>query len=105
MADDITKLIKEEAEDTRRHFDVTAERLEHKFDTFTEQVAGNMVAITKIQRALESQSEQLDVMGDTLAVVQQDISFIKNGLKQKVDRDEFAALEQRVGQLETRQKV
>ena len=112
MADDITKLIKEEAEETRRHFDVVVEDLDSKLDavgeqldTVAEQVAGNTVAITKVQETLESHGAKLDAIEGTLGVMQQDISFIKNELKQKVDRDEFAALEQRVGQLETRQKV
>ena len=123
MANDITKLIKEEARKTREHVDkknqetqdrfgVIAEDLHHGFDTVAEQlgtvselVTGNMTAITKIQETLEGHGAKLDAIEGTLGVMQQDISFIKNELKQKVDRDEFAALEKRVGQLETRQKV
>ena len=38
MADDITKLIKKEAEETRRHFDVVVENLDSKLDAVGEQL-------------------------------------------------------------------
>ncbi len=79
MPNDIKKVIEESAEETRRHFDVVAEDLGGKIETVAEQVGANTEA---------------------LQIIKQHLEVIKNGLKQKVDLDEFTALENRVSLLE-----
>lgn len=90
MAQDPTNLLKQYSEETKRHFDVVSEHLIGKIEAAAEQVASNSEKITSVQ-------ETLDVMKD-------DIAIIKNGLKQKVDRDEFVTLEKRVALLEARRR-
>lgn len=64
-----------------RHFDIVAEKIEDKISTVSEQVATNT---------------------ETLEIIKLNIEFIKNDLKQKVDRDEFIVLEKRVSMLEAK---
>ena len=47
-------------------------------------------------------SKRFEKIEDTLEIIKLDIEFIKNELKQKVSRDEFAALEKRVSLLEAK---
>ena len=102
MTDDIKKIIKEEGEKTRKHFDeksdeirnhfdVAAENLEHKLGNVSEQVAGNAVNITKIQETLMRHGERLESIETTLAAVNLPV------LRQK-----FEALEKRVTMLEAK---
>lgn len=45
-------------------------------------------------------SEQVGTNTETLETIKLDLEFIKNELKQKISRDEFAFLERRVSLLE-----
>ena len=81
--EDIKTILEEYKNETNRHFDVVAERLEDKIAVVSEQVAANT---------------------ETLEVIKLDIEVIKNDLKQKVSRDEFVILEKRVSLLEAKQK-
>ncbi len=78
---DIKKSIEKSAKETRRHFDVIAEDLTSEIQTVAEGVGTNTAK---------------------LEIIQTDIELIKKDLKQKVDYDDFAALEDRVRQLETK---
>ena len=79
MIEDIKKVLDEYKEDTERHFDVIAEDLKGDIKMLSEQVGANT---------------------ETLETIKLDIEFIKNDLKQKISRDEFAVLEKRVSLLE-----
>lgn len=58
--------------------------------------------IKDIKRTLNSHTEMIGkIMIDT-AIFKEDIEFIKNSLKKKIDAEEFAALERRVALLERR---
>ena len=46
--------------------------------------------------------EDLEQVREDVGVIKTDIQFIKHELKAKVDRDEFAALENRVSSLEAK---
>lgn len=94
MADENLKQFKDEI---CRHFDVVGERIEDKIKTVSEQVAVNT-------EKLEEHDRRFNKIDETLEVIKLDIEFIKNELKQKVSRDEFAALEKRVAMLEAKQK-
>jgi len=80
-----------------RHFDVVAERLEDKIGIVSEQVATN-------SEKLEEHNQRFNKIDETLEIIKLDIEFIKNELKQKISRDEFAVLERRVSILEAKQK-
>ena len=79
MAEDIKKILNDYKEETKRHFDVVAEDLKSEIRIVAEQVGANT---------------------ETLETVKLNVEFIKNELKQKVARDEFAILERRVSLLE-----
>ena len=102
MPEEIRKILDEYKDDTKRHFDVVAERLEDKIAGVSEQVATNTEKITSIQKKLEEHDKKFEKVEDTLEVIKLDIEFIKNDLKQKVSRDEFATLEKRVSMMEIR---
>ena len=98
MADDLKQFIKEQGEETRRHFDVVAEDLKSEIKTVAEGVEG---ANQRLDR-FELLPKKVDAIGDGIEVIKVTLDVIKNDLKQKVDRDEFVALERRVGMLETK---
>jgi DNA-binding ferritin-like protein len=91
----IKRILEEYKKETKRHFDVVAEKIEDKIALLAEQVAANT-------EKLKEHDKRFDKIEDTLEVIKLDIEFIKNELKQKVGRDEFAALEKRVSLLEAK---
>lgn len=116
MAEDVKQILNEYKEETKRHFDVVAERLEDKIGILSEQVAANTEKLEEHDQRFESIQEKLEEhdrrfdqidgrfnrIDDTLEVIKIDIEFIKNELKQKVSRDEFVVLEKRVSMLEAK---
>jgi len=91
----IKRILEEYKKETKRHFDVVAEKIEDKIALLAQQVAANT-------EKLKEHDKRFDKIEDTLEVIKLDIEFIKNELKQKVSRDEFAALEKRVSLLEAK---
>ena len=55
-----------------------------------------------IDRKLDSHTEMIGQMHVKISIIQEDIEFIKSGMKRKVDQDEFDALIRRVSVLERR---
>jgi len=100
MPEDVRKILDEYKDETKRHFDVVAEDLKGKMETISEQVAANSEEITGIKEKLEGHDKRFDKIDNDLETIKLDIEFIKNELKQKVSRDEFAALEKRVSMME-----
>ena len=95
MADDLKQFIQEQGEETRRHFDVVAESLKSEIQMVAEQV------VTNTEKLIEHDAK-FDSIESTLETVKLDLEFIKRELKQKVNYDEFAALEKRLSMLEIR---
>ena len=113
-----------------RHFDVVAEDLKSEIQLVAEGVSLNAQKIDSNAQKIDSNAQKLDSnaqkldsltgqvalntekltehdlrfdkIDDTLGVIKLDIAFIKNELKQKVARDEFAVLERRVSMLEAK---
>jgi len=118
MAEDIKKVLEEYKKhtdkkfaETNRHFDVVAERLEDKIGILSEQVTANTVKLEEhdqrfeqITKKLQEHDQRFDRLDETLNTIKLDIEFIKHDLKQKISRDEFAALEKRVSLLEAKVK-
>jgi len=73
-----------------------------KLDSLTGQVALNTEKLTEHDLRFDKIDDRFDKIDDTLGVIKLDIAFIKNELKQKVARDEFAVLERRVSMLEAK---
>jgi DNA-binding ferritin-like protein len=97
MSEEIKKILENYKEETKRHFDVVAEKIEDKISTVGEQVVSNTEKVTALQ-------EDMNEVKDTLEIIKLDIEFIKKELKQKVSWDEFTALEKRVSLLEAKTK-
>ncbi len=82
-------------EETKRHFDVVAEDLKGEIKQVAEGVSLNTEKINLLQKDMTGVKEGIEV-------IKVDIAFIKNDLKQKIGRDEFAILEKRVSMLEAK---
>ena len=95
MEEETKKILEDYKEETKRHFDVLAEGLDHKIKIVSEGVIANSETLGVVKLQGESNAE-------TLEVIKLDIEFIKHELKQKISRDEFAFLEKRVSLLEGR---
>jgi len=104
MAEDIKQILNEYKEETNRHFDVVAEKLEDKIQVVSEQVFANTEQITALQEDVKIVKDDLSQVRNNVEVIKLDIETIKNDLKQKVSREEFVILEKRVGMLEARSK-
>ena len=101
MADDIKKIIEEATEGLRkdiREVGVTVEAVQSDVKQVLE---GVEVANQRLDR-LEELPEKVDALRDDVEVIKVTVQTIKHGLKDKVDRDEFAAVKHRVGNLETK---
>lgn len=83
-----------------RRLGVLIEHVDEAVGLIAEQQTGIKKDIWDIQRTLDSHTEMIGGLAVDLVVVKEDIAFIKNSLKKKVDYDEFAALERRVLLLE-----
>jgi len=104
MAEDVKKVLEDYKQETKRHFDVVAEKIEDKIGVVSEQVTANTEKLEEHDQRFDQIDGKLDKIEDTLEVIKLDIEFIKNELKQKVSRDEFAVLEKRVSMLEAKSK-
>ena len=82
------KILDEYKKETKRHFDVVAEALQDRIEMVAEKVGANT-------EKLQEHDLRFNKIDETLEIIKFDIEFIKNELKQKVSRDEFAALEKR----------
>ena len=100
--ENLKKILENYKKETKRHFDIVAEKLEDKIAIVSEQLAANTEKLEEHNRGFDQIDETLNKIEDTLEIIKLDIEFIKNELKQKVSRDEFAALEKRVSLLEAK---
>ena len=82
-------------EETKRHFEVLAEGLRDEIKLVAEGVSMNA-------EKLKEHDQIFERIEETLQTIKLDIEFIKHELKQKISRDEFAALEKRVSLLEAK---
>jgi len=116
MAEDIQKVIEETAKETRRHFDEKTEEVKSQvdevknhMDVVAEGLHGDIKAVAEGVELNSQRLEQLeglpgavDHIKDDIEVIKTTLDVMKNDLKQKIDRDEFVALEQRVNKLEAK---
>lgn len=89
--DDVRRYLGALQEENRGHYKAIGERLDgvnEKLDSHTDMIGGLSVKMTSMEMKM--------------VVMQEDIEFIKSGLKRKVDHDEFDALIRRVSMLERR---
>ena len=85
------------------------EHIDDKVTLIAEQHGDLNKKADRIEKKVDNLAGRLDTLTDVVGeikqdveVIKMDIEFIKHGLKNKVDRDEFAVLERRVALLESR---
>jgi len=88
-------ILKEQREEHQRHLDVLGESFDDKVKLIAEQY-------DSIIEKLDGHEVGLVSMGKNIEIIKVDIAFIKNGLKKKVDAEEFESLERRVAILEAK---
>lgn len=115
---ELKKILKEQRKEYQNFIGVLKEDFESKVDVIGE---GNEIIKEKLDATFEmvgklnektdglsnkadATFEMVGEMKIDMEVVKSDISFIKNSLKQKVDKDEFISLEKRVILLENKFK-
>ena len=112
--ENIKNILEDYKEETKRHFDVVAENFISQTRLIAESLSGiqeqlvalreivikNTEAIADLQTQVVAMREMVAKNTKNIEIIKMDTQFIKNELKQKVDRDEFAVLEKRVSLLE-----
>jgi len=100
---------KEIIEEIKRHQDVLYEKLQGDIRVIGEQHGSIQEKLDSHTEMIGSKKEDIEIIKvdivstkKDIEIIKVDIAFIKNGLKEKVDRDEFVALEKRVILLEAK---
>lgn len=78
-----------------RDVGIMIEHFDDKLDLVAEHISHIAKKVDRIEKVVDYHTEAIEV-------IKTDIEFIKDGLKKKVDIDEFFALERRVALLESR---
>lgn len=116
VEENIKNILEDYKEETKRHFDVVAEDfisqtkiiaeslsgIQKQLITLREIIVKNTEAIVDLQTQVIAIREMVAKNTENIEIIKTDTQFIKQGLKQKVDRDEFAVLEKRVSMLEAK---
>lgn len=87
-----------------RYIGALKEDFDSKVELIVEQYADIKKTLNSHSKMLESHTEMIVSMKEDIEVMKVDVSFIKSGLKQKVDAEEFGALERRVALLEAKSR-
>lgn len=104
MADDnqLKTILNEQREEYQRYLGILAEDFKSSLKMVAESVSGLQEQLTAVRDLVVQNTEDVSMIKLDIQVMKTDVGFIKNSLKQKVDLDEFTALEQRVALLERR---
>lgn len=79
----------------KRGIGVLLEDMNSKLDLVVEQTSGLTEKVDNLETKVNNLTENMEIVKTSL-------EFVKNSLKQKVDAEEFAALERRVTLLESK---
>ena len=91
----VDKSLKEQIEEYQRYLGVLKENFDSKVQMIIEQY-------DSIIQRLDAHDARLVAVEKNIEIMKVDISFIKGSLKQKVDVEDFSALEKRVILLEAK---
>lgn len=83
-----------------RHLGVLIESTNDRVQLIAEQTSQIISEIKGIKETQVSHTEMIAKLMVDMAITKEDIEFIKQGFKKKIDIEEFAALERRVALLE-----
>jgi len=85
-----------------RQLGVLMEHTDHKVGVIAEQYGDIKSDISGIKKTLDNHTEMIGKLTVDLEMIKSDVELIKQGIRRKVDIDEFGALERRVALLEKR---
>lgn len=85
-----------------RRLGVVMEHVDNRVSLVAEQYGSIQKDIGGMRKTLDVHTEMIGKLTMNVEIVKEDIEFIKNGFKKKIDIEEFAALERRVLLLERR---
>ena len=89
----LKEILKRQRDEYQRYLGVLAENFESQIKLIAESLYGVQEQLIAIRDMVAKNTEDIEV-------IKMDISIIRNDLKDKVDRDEFVALEKRLHLLE-----
>lgn len=92
-------------DEVKRYLGSLSEDFQHKVSAIGEQFGGLNTKIDKINTKLDEHGRVLNSHTQMIGQLMTDVQEIKNDLKQKVDRTEFARLEKRVLAIESREHL
>ena len=101
MAENIKKIIEEAAEGLRQDIRQVGINVEAVQSDVKQVLEGVEVHTQQLER-LQGVPEDVEHVRDDVEAIKVTLGIMKNDLKQKVDREEFAALEDRVVALEAK---
>src|SRR5512138_3715173 len=101
----LTEQRQEYQQECQRYLGVMKEDSDAKFQLLAEQYGSINEKLASHSEVLASHAEKLDALAGDMAIVKQDVQFLKGALKKKVDYDEFEALEKRVLSLEAKMRT
>ncbi len=84
-------------EDMKRHVSALSEEFQGRVKVIGEQYGD-------IQKTLKSHTAMIGNLAEDISIIKINVEFLKDGLKKKVDYDEFLALERRMSVLEAKVK-
>ncbi len=90
---EIKKILIEQKEDYKRFLGIAIEYQNSQMKLLSESLLEN-------SRKIDRNAEMIGKNAENISIIKTDVQFIKQGLGQKVDKDEFDVLEKRVMFLE-----
>ncbi|MFY9458032.1 MAG: hypothetical protein WAP23_03900 [Candidatus Spechtbacterales bacterium] len=106
---ELKQILKEQRQEYQRYVGALREDFDSKVDLIVEQYSdikktlnSHTQTLASHTQTLASHTQMIVSMKENIEVMKIDISFIKAGLKQKVDAEEFGVLERRVAILEAK---
>ena len=106
------KYAEKQTEDYKRYLGVLREDFDSKvsllvgqYNSIMETLGSHTKQLDSHTEILNSHTEMIGSMKVDIEIMKVDVSFIKNGLKSKVDVEEFMSLERRVAILEAKRMV
>lgn len=92
---EIKTILKEQRLEYQRYLGVLTEKFVFQVKIISESLLDTQKQLKSIKELIAKNTEDIEI-------IKIDIQIIKQDLKQKVDRNEFSALERRVGYLESK---
>lgn len=105
MEINIEQILRKYTDEVKRHFDIAQENftsqvklIAEQYESIIKRLDGHDQKFARIEKTITKVQVDIEIM-------KIDIAFIKSGLKQKVDVEEFQALEKRVAMLEAKSQI